>query len=136
LRRVLAEAAERPGETAENLVELLEQRLDALVWRAGFAPNIQRARELVGHNNFTIDGSKVDLPSYRLRPGQTVQVREARRDKMPFLVAAGQQAVGERPPPYLDVEPALLSVTLTREPRRHEVPVLRDEELMVEVHRG
>lgn len=104
------------------MVVLLERRLDAVVWRAGFAPTIHEARHLVGHNHFTVDGNKVDLPSYRLRPGQTVEVRGPRRDKRQFVLAAGQRT-GNRPPPYLDVQPTELRATLSREPRRDEVPV-------------
>lgn len=131
LRRAFDEAAQRRGETADNLIEVLEQRLDALVWRAGFASTIHQARELVGHNHFTVDGGKVDLPSYQLHPGQTLEVRSSSRDKRPFARAAAQQA--EQPPPYLDVQPERLRATLTREPRRDEVPVLRDQPLVVEV---
>lgn len=135
LRRALAAAVHRTGgtpETAENLVELLEQRLDALVWRAGFAPTIHQARDMVGSNHFTVDGRKMNRPAYRLQPGQTIAVRDSRRDKVPFVLVASRHEVQGPPPPYLDVRPAQLRATLTREPRSDEVPALRGEELVVE----
>jgi small subunit ribosomal protein S4 len=123
LGRVLAEAAREPGETGSKLIELLEQRLDALVWRAGFASSIHQARLLIRHNHFTVDGSKVDLPSYRLQPGQTLEVRESRRAKLPVDGAAGQRGNLGESPAYLDVQQAGPCATLTREPRRDEVPM-------------
>ncbi len=93
LRRTFAEAMRRPGKTGENLIELLERRLDAIVLRAGFARSIYQARQLVGHGHIAVDGVKVDVPSYRIRPGQTIQVREASRDKTPFAVAAAGASI-------------------------------------------
>jgi len=129
LARTLDEAARRAGETSEDLVTLLEQRLDALVWRAGFAESVGQARHLVGHNNVTVDGCKVNLPSYRLHPGQTIEVRASRRYKTPFVLAA-RQAV-DTPPPYLEVHPTELRATLIREPRKGDVPELRDVQLVL-----
>jgi small subunit ribosomal protein S4 len=134
LRRTFEEARRRPGRTGENLIELLERRLDALVWRAGFARTIYQARQLVSHGHFAVDGRKVDLPSYRLRPGQTIEVRESSRDKPPFVYGPGAYAAEGPAPPYLEVRPEELRATLVREPRRHEVPVPLDETLVVEYY--
>jgi small subunit ribosomal protein S4 len=135
LRRVVDEAFRSSGRTGEVLIELLERRLDAIVLRAGFARTIYQARQMVSHGHFAVDGQRVDIPSYRLRPGQTVQVREAARDKPPFvLAAAGAHAPAGPIPPYLDVRLPDLAVTLTREPRRAEIPVICDEAMVVEFY--
>jgi small subunit ribosomal protein S4 len=127
LGHVLDEATRQPGDPGERLVELLEQRIDVVVWRAGFARNLRHARKLVQHNHFAVDGTIVDLPSYRVRPGQTVHVRDDRRDRRPFSVPGSPDGR----PPYLDVRPAQLRATLTREPHKQEVPVLREEPIVV-----
>ena len=135
LRRTFAEAVRRSGKTGDNLVELLERRLDALVLRAGFARTIYQARQLVGHGHFMVDGKRVDRPSYRLRPGQTIEVDESSRDKEPVALAAAGAYAGAGPTPgYLDVLLPTLRATLTREPLRREVPVICQEQLVVEFY--
>ncbi|GHJ08592.1 30S ribosomal protein S4 [Micromonospora humidisoli] len=134
LRRTFDEAVRGVGKTGESLVALLERRLDAVVLRAGLARSIYQARQLVGHGHFTVDGRKVDRPSYRLRPGQVVAVRERSRALPPFQLAAAGAHADDRPRPYLSVELTGLRVTLVREPVRHEVPVICDEQLVVEFY--
>ncbi|MGC4764180.1 30S ribosomal protein S4 [Micromonospora sp. DT46] len=135
LRRAFDEAARSAGKTGESLVALLERRLDAVVHRAGLTRSIYQARQLVAHGHFTVDGRKVDRPSYRLRPGQVVAVRERSRTTVPFqLAAAGANATEGPGQPYLSVELAELRTTLLREPARHEVPVICDEQLVVEFY--
>ncbi|MEU1887549.1 30S ribosomal protein S4 [Micromonospora sp. WMMD987] len=134
LRRAFDEAARGAGKTGESLVALLERRLDAVVLRAGLARSVYQARQLVGHGHFTVDGRKVDRPSYRLRPGQVVAVRERSRTLPPFQLAATGAHADERPRPYLSVELTGLRATLLREPARHEVPVICDEQLVVEFY--
>ncbi|KWV34066.1 30S ribosomal protein S4 [Micromonospora rifamycinica] len=134
LRRTFDEAARGAGKTGESLVALLERRLDAVVLRAGLARSVYQARQLVGHGHFTVDGRKVDRPSYRLRPGQVVAVRERSRALPPFQLAAAGAHADDRPRPYLLVELTGLRATLLREPARHEVPVVCDEQLVVEFY--
>jgi len=135
LRRAFDDAVRGTGKTGEALVTLLERRLDAIVHRAGLARTIYQARQLVAHGHFTVDGHKVDRPSYRLRPGQLVQVRERSRTKPPFQIAAAGAHVGEGPgAPYLSVSLTELTATLVREPARREVPVICDEQLVVEFY--
>ncbi|MEV4541986.1 30S ribosomal protein S4 [Micromonospora echinaurantiaca] len=130
LVRALVMAAGQPGDAAENLAGQLEQRLDALVHRAGFARSVSEARHLVTNNTFTLDGGKVNQPSYLVRPGQIIQVRPEKQCPTPAAVAASGFPAAE-PPPYLEVRPAEFTATLTREPRREEVPDLRDVPLTV-----
>ncbi|MEH0820574.1 MULTISPECIES: 30S ribosomal protein S4 [unclassified Micromonospora] len=133
LRRAFDEAARGAGKTGETLVALLERRLDAVVHRAGLARSIYQARQLVAHGHLTVDGRKVDRPSYRLRPGQVVAVRERSRQLPPFQLAATGANADEGPGrPYLSVDLTGLRATLLREPARHEVPVICDEQLVVE----
>ncbi|MEU7620320.1 30S ribosomal protein S4 [Micromonospora rifamycinica] len=134
LRRTFDEAARGAGKTGESLVALLERRLDAVVLRAGLARSVYQARQLVGHGHFTVDGRKVDRPSYRLRPGQVVAVRERSRTLPPFQLAAAGAHADDLPRPYLSVELTGLRAMLLREPARHEVPVVCDEQLVVEFY--
>ncbi|WP_158553929.1 30S ribosomal protein S4 [Micromonospora deserti] len=130
LVRALVAAAGQPGDAAENLAGQLEQRLDALVHRAGFARTVHEARHLVAHNTFTVDGGKINQPSYLIRPGQVIQVRPERQCRPQTVVAASGYAEADVPP-YLEVRPDEFTATLTREPRRQEVPDLREVALTV-----
>jgi small subunit ribosomal protein S4 len=134
LRRAFDDAVRAAGKTGEKMVELLERRLDATVHRAGLTRTIYQARQLVAHGHFTVDGKKVDRPSYRLKPGQIVEVRGSSRQKPPFQIAATGAHVDGPTAPYLSVSLADLTATLIREPVRTEVPVLCDEQLVVEFY--
>ena len=135
LTRALATAARQPGDAAENLVGQLEQRMDALVHRAGFARSVDEARDLIAHNTFTVDGGKVNWSSYLVRPGQTIEVRPDRRCRAPVAVAIADHADGDAAP-YLEVRSDRFTATLTREPQRQEVPALRDVPLAVQSPEG
>jgi small subunit ribosomal protein S4 len=132
MRRAYEDAHRSEGKTGENMVTLLERRLDATVLRAGFTRTIYQARQLVAHGHFTVDGKKVDRPSYRLKPGQVVSVKTASRQKPPFQVAAAGTHLLERTAPYLSTAIEELRTTVLRVPRRTEIPVLCDEQLVVE----
>ena len=136
LRRAVAEAKRRDGRTGDVLVQLLEMRLDAVVLRSGLARTIAQARQVVGHRHVTVDGLVLDKPSYRVRPGQVVSVRERSRTMPPFLIAAagGHREVLPTMPEYLTLGSDGLSVQVTREPRRPEVPVTCDVALVVEFY--
>lgn len=136
LGRVFQEARRAEGLTGENLVELLEMRLDALVLRAGFARTTAQARQDVVHRHILVDGKIVDRPSYRVRPGQTVQVKPTSQVKVPFQVAAAGSHRDVLPacPDYLKVELEKLSFQLVRRPKRVEVPVTCDVQLVVEYY--
>lgn len=133
LRLALARAARRPGKTGEALLADLETRVDALVLRAGFARTVYQARQAVTHGHIRVDGRKVDKPSYRLRPGQVIEVAERSKDTVPFQIAAtGEHAAVY--PPYLDVDISRLRARLLRLPARDEIPVACDEQLVVEFY--
>ena len=134
MRRTFDEAHRSTAKTGELLVSLLERRLDAVVYRAGLTRTIYQARQIVAHGHITVDGRKVDRPSYRLRPGQVIQVRESSREKPPFQIAAAGAHVGGPTAPYLSTNLPELTTTLLREPARREVPVICDEQMVVEFY--
>jgi small subunit ribosomal protein S4 len=134
LRRAFDDAVRAPGKTGDNMVSLLERRLDAVVHRAGLSRTVYQARQLVAHGHFTVDGVKVDRPSYRLRPGQVVEVRPRSRTKPPFQIAATGAHLDGPTAPYLSTALEELRTTLIREPARPEVPVVCEEQLVVEFY--
>ncbi|MET7863125.1 30S ribosomal protein S4 [Micromonospora taraxaci] len=134
LRRAFDRAVRRPGKTGEELIVELESRLDALVLRAGLARTIYQARQVVTHQHVTVNGRRVDRPSARLQPSDVIAVAERSRGKAPFVVAAAGAHAPERPAPYLDVTLSDLTVRLVRLPLRSEVPVVCDEQLVVEYY--
>lgn len=130
------EALRMEGRTGDNLIILLEQRLDALVLRAGFGRTMFQARQIVTHRHILVDGKIVDRPSYRVRPGQTIQVKPSSQVKDPFVVAArgSHRDVLPAVPDYLSVDLEKLRFTLSRVPKRDEVPVQCDVQLVVEYY--
>src|SRR3989454_12163141 len=96
------EANRKQGKTGEVLLQILESRLDNVVYRAGFSPSRDGARQLVRHGHLTVNGKKVDIPSYRVGANDIVEVRESSRELTPFVVARAQ--AGSRPvPAWLEV---------------------------------
>jgi small subunit ribosomal protein S4 len=134
MRRAYDDAHRGSGKTGEAMVTLLERRLDATVHRAGLARTIYQSRQLVAHGHFIVDGKKVDRPSYRLKPGQVVEVRESSRQKPPFQIAATGAHLAGPTAPYLSTVLEELRTTVIREPLRAEVPVICDEQLVVEFY--
>ncbi len=134
MRAAYDAAQQAGGKTGENMVTLLERRLDATVFRAGLARTIYQARQLVVHGHFTVDGKKVDRPGYKLKPGQVIEVRESSRQKPPFQIAATGAHLDGPTAPYLSTVIEELRTTLIRVPLRSEVRVLCDEQLVVEYY--
>jgi small subunit ribosomal protein S4 len=136
IQRVFEEARREPGLTGESLVELLEMRLDALVLRSGFARTIAQARQAVVHRHILVDGKLVDRPSFRVKPGQVIQVKPKSQVMTPFQVAAAgaHRDVLPTVPAYLDVQVEKLRAELVRRPKRDEVPVTCDVQLVVEYY--
>ncbi|MEV6669620.1 30S ribosomal protein S4 [Streptomyces sp. NPDC051162] len=135
MARAYDRAKKAEGKTGEALVVELERRLDALVLRSGIARTIYQARQMVVHGHIQVNGGKVDKPSFRVRPDDVVTVRERSRAKHPFQVAmaGGYDTEGETPR-YLQVNLAALAFRLDREPNRKEIPVICDEQLVVEYY--
>jgi len=136
LKIVFNEARKASGLTGENLVELLETRLDALVLRAGFARTTAQARQMVVHRHILVDGKLVDRPSFRVKPGQMIHVKAKSEKTEPFQVAAagGHVDVLPKTPGYLEVEIDKLQARLVRRPKRAEVPVTCEVQLVVEYY--
>jgi ribosomal 50S subunit-recycling heat shock protein len=113
----------------------LETRLDAVVLRAGFSRTIYQARQAVSHGHVTVNGQRVDRPSFHVRPGDVIEVAASSRSKTPFVIAAtGEYAASA--PPYLEVDADALRARLVRLPARSEIPVVCDERLVVEFYSG
>ena len=136
LRIAFNEAHRRGGMTGDNLVELLETRLDALVLRAGFARTTSQARQFVVHRHILVDGKIVDRPSFKVKPGQLIHVKAKSEGTEPFQVAAagGHLDVLPKVPGYLEVEIDKLQARLVRTPKRAEVPVQCETQLVVEYY--
>ncbi len=136
LRKTFNDAKRTEGLTGENLVELLEMRLDALVHRAGFARTMAQARQMVVHRHILIDGLRVDRPSARVKVGQMIHVSPKSEVTEPFQVAAAGGHVDVLPPVpgYLSVELDKLQAVLVRRPKRAEVPVTCEVQLVVEYY--
>ncbi|TDC46258.1 30S ribosomal protein S4, partial [Actinomadura sp. KC345] len=131
LRNAFAKAAKSGGKTGEALLVDLERRLDALVLRSGFARTIYQARQFVVHRHVLVNGRRVDRPSYRLRPGDVITIAARSRTMDAFQIAAAGGHT-ETVPGYLDVRHDALAAQLTRLPERREIPVICDEQLVVE----
>ena len=136
LRNTFKEAKRTAGLTGENLVELLEMRMDALVLRSGMARTIAQSRQMVVHRHILVDGERVDRPSFRVKPGQMIHVHDKSERTEPFQVAAagGNSDVLAKTPEYLAVDLDKLQVTLLRRPKREEVPVTCEVQLVVEFY--
>lgn len=132
MRRYVTEATRRQGPTGTNLLQLLETRLDAVVYRLGFAPSIWAARQLVGHGHVLVDGKRVDIPSYGVSRGQTITISERMRRSRQMAIWA--ERGGIVPPLYLELDRDQLSGKLVRPPERDEIPVPIDDRLIVEFY--
>jgi small subunit ribosomal protein S4 len=127
------EASRQSGKTGENLLRILESRLDNVVFRAGFAKSRDMARQLVTHGHFTVNGKKVNIPSYRVSPGDIVEVRQKSKEMTPFIVAHAE--VGERPvPAWLEVVPSQMRVLVHSLPAREVIDTQVQEQLIVELY--
>ena len=131
MRAYFKKALRMQGNTGANLLTLLERRLDNLVYRSGFAATIWAARQLVKHGHITVDGERLDLPSYTVKPGQVIAVSEKMRRNV-HVVEAVESAVYVLP--YLNVAREQLSSTFLRVPDREEIPTPVQESLIVEFY--
>jgi small subunit ribosomal protein S4 len=127
------EANARQGKTGENLLRILESRLDNVVYRAGFARSRDAARQLVSHGHFLVNGRKVDIPSYRVTDNDIVEVRPASRDLTPFIIA--QAEAGSRPvPAWIEVISSQFRILVHSLPARQVIDTQVQEQLIVELY--
>ncbi len=127
------EANKKSGKTGEVLLQILESRLDNVVYRAGLAESRDMARQLVRHGHIKVNGRKVDIPSYRVSASDIIEVAEKSRRMLPFEVA--QARAGERPvPPWLEVISSQLRVLVHSVPARQVIDTPVQEQLIVELY--
>ena len=118
--RIYNEAVRLRGNTAEQLIGLLESRLDAIVYRAKFVPTVFAARQFVNHGHVMLNGVKTNIPSVRLRPGDVVEIRE--KSKNMALVLEALQSPEREIPDYVEVDPKKMTATFMRTPDFADVP--------------
>jgi small subunit ribosomal protein S4 len=133
-RRIYGEAERVKGDTGENLIGLLERRLDAVVYRAKFVATVFAARQFVNHRHVRVNGKLVNIPSYRVKEGDVIEVRD-RSKQMVALIEATQLAERDVPD-YLDVDHSKMTATFTRTPALGDVPypVVMEPNLVVEFY--
>lgn len=133
-RAYYEKAAAMPGKTGENLLILVERRLDNVVFRLGFAMTRREARQLVNHGHFTVNGQRVNIPSYLVKPGDVIEVLERSRSSAKFKRLTGEDAVMVGLPQWLDRAKNTLSGTVTKMPVREDVDMPIQEHLIVELY--
>ncbi len=133
-RRIYDEAVRRKGDTSENLVGLLEQRLDALIYRAKFVPTMFAARQFVNHGHVQVNGRRCNIPSRRVEVGDNVRVQESAR-VMPMVLEA-QQSKEREIPDYLRVDNSKLTAEMSRVPALADIPyaVVMEPNLVIEFY--
>lgn len=133
-RSYYEKATRMPGKAGENLLILVERRLDNVVYRLGFAMTRREARQLVNHGHFTVNGQRVDIPSYLVKPGDVVEVAEKSRSSVKFKRLTGEDAVMVTPPQWLEREKNALKGTVTKLPAREDIDMPIEEHLIVELY--
>ncbi len=132
-RNYFKEAVRRKGVTGEILLQLLETRLDNAVFRLGFGLSRRQARQLVNHAHFNVNGKKVNIPSYQVRPGDVISVRETSKTAGAITEALGATG-GRRVPEWLSLDVAAMSGTVTGRPTREQIDTQVNEALIVEFY--
>ncbi len=127
------EANRRSGKTGDELLRILESRLDNVVYRAGFAQSRDMARQLVRHGHFLVNGRKVDVPSYRVTENDIIEVTPKSRDMTPFLIA--RELAGSRPvPAWMEVISSQMRILIHSLPARQVIDTPVQEQLIVELY--
>ncbi|MBE9521704.1 MAG: 30S ribosomal protein S4 [Proteobacteria bacterium] len=132
-RKYYTRADRQKGITGTNLLILLERRLDNIVYRMGFASSRNQARQLVRHNHFTVNGRKVNIPSYQVKIGDVIEVREKSR-KSPFILEAMETVVRREMPSWLEVDGSNFRGIVKEFPNREELTMPINEQLIVELY--
>jgi small subunit ribosomal protein S4 len=132
-RRVYAVAARQKGITGESLLQLLESRLDTVCFRMGFGASRNEARQVVRHNGIMVNGKRVNIPSYQVRTGDTIEVAEKAKSQL-RIKGASEAAASRGIPEWLQVDTTALKGTFKAKPQRTELPSTINESLVVELY--
>ncbi len=132
-RNVYEKASSMKGKTGDNMLSLLERRLDNVVYRIGFAPSLAAARQLVRHRHFLVNGRLVDVPSFLMQPGDIVQVKEQSK-KLPVVHDSLRRVKEGKLAPYLELDKARLMGRLSDMPTRTDIPIDVNEQAVVELY--
>ncbi len=132
-RRYFYEAERRKGITGERLLQLVESRLDNTVYRMGFAPNRVRARQLISHGHIVVNGKKINLPSYQVREGDSVSVKDSSRD-IPEIIDSLSKVEHRGIPAWVEVDSVNHTGKVLRIPSRDEIQLPVQEQLIVELY--
>ena len=133
-RMYYEKATRMPGKTGDNLLILVERRLDNVVYRLGLAMTRREARQLVSHGHFTVNGHRVNIPSYLVKEGDVIEVREASRSSVKFKRLTGEDAPTVLLPQWLEREKNTLKGVVTKLPVREDVDLPVQEHLIVELY--
>ena len=133
-RMYYEKATRMSGKTGEDLLSLLERRLDNVVFRLGYASTRRDARQLVSHAHFTVNGTKVDIPSYLVKVGDVIEVKDSSRSSVKFKRLLGEDAPVVLVPQWLEREKNALKGTVTRLPVREDIDLPIEEHLIVELY--
>ena len=133
-RRYFAEASRLRGNTGEKLLQLLESRLDNVVYRMGFGSTRAESRQLVSHGAIEVNGRKVNIPSYLVRVGDVIEVRESSRSSVAFKRLTGEDAPLVTVPQWLERDKNALKGTVTKLPAREDIDMPIEEHLIVELY--
>ena len=131
-RRYYELASRQPGVTGDNLLRLLETRLDNVVWRSGLAATRPQARQLVNHGHFRVNGKKVDIASYRVRQGDVVTLKDTSEEL--FAVQLAVDTFGRLVPEWLDVDQRARKIVVRAVPSRDQIDTAVNEQLVVELY--
>ncbi len=133
-RKIYGEAVRQKGDTSENLIGLLESRLDAIIYRAKFVATVFAARQFINHGHIKVNGSKVDIPSYRCKVGDVIEIREKSK-QLAFVLEAVQLAERDVPD-YVDADHSKMTASYVRKPAFGDVPypVVMEPNLVVEYY--
>jgi small subunit ribosomal protein S4 len=132
-KRYFERAERTKGVTGENLLIMLERRLDNALYRVGFASSRNQARQLVRHNHFLINGKKVNIPSYQVTPGDVISLKEKSR-KNELIVDNLEGAVRRGVPSWLEIDQPKMQGTVKAMPNREEITMPIQEQLIVELY--
>lgn len=133
-RKYYQEAVRRRGDTGQNLIGILERRLDAVVYRMKFVPTVFSSRQFVNHGHVKVNGKKVNIPSYMVKEGDVIEVREASR-QIPMVLLASESAEREVPD-YIEVNHQRMTGSFIRQPKLEDVPypVQMEPNLVIEFY--